>query len=166
MKTFLKPIVLLIILSISFSQEEIPFLKLSFLNLKEDLEEAKREGKHLFLMFEEEGCPFCDKMKRITFQHPDVKEYFSKNFYMVIIDRKGSNPVVDFEGNEITEKQLAKKYKVRGTPVFVFVDHTGKTILKVMGYIPPEEFLLMGKYVAEGHYKKMSFYKFKRKYKK
>ena len=80
MKTLLKPIVLLIILSISFSQEEIPFLKLSFLNLKEDLEEAKREGKHLFLMFEEEGCPFCDKMKRITFQHPDVKEYFSKNF--------------------------------------------------------------------------------------
>ena len=147
------------------SEHEIPFLKLSFLNLKEDLEEAKKEGKYLFLMFEEEGCPFCDKMKRVTFQNPKVKEYFTKHFYMVVIDRKGSNPVVDFSGKEMTEKQLAKKYKVRGTPVFVFVDHEGKTILKVMGYIPPEEFLLIGKYVAEGHYKKMSFYKFKRKYK-
>ena len=147
------------------SEHEIPFLKPSFLNLKEDLEEAKEEGKYLFLMFEEEGCPFCDKMKRVTFQNPKVKEYFTKHFYMVVIDRKGSNPVVDFSGKEMTEKELAKKYKVRGTPVFVFVDQEGKTILKVMGYIPPEEFLLIGKYIAEGHYKKMSFYKFKRKYK-
>ncbi|WP_461830207.1 thioredoxin family protein [Aquifex sp.] len=154
----------LIIMPLAFAQE-IPFLKPSFLDLKEDLEEAKREGKYLFLMFEEEGCPFCDKMKRVTFQEPKVKEYFAKHFYMVIVDRKGSNPVVDFGGKEMTEKELAKKYKVRGTPVFVFVDHEGKTILKVMGYIPPEEFLLIGKYIAEGHYKNMSFYKFKRKYK-
>jgi len=158
---------LLLIVAVALpSDRSIPFLKPSLLNLKEDLEEAKREGKYLFLMFEEEGCPFCDKMKRVTFQDPKVKEYFSKHFYMVIVDRKGSNPVVDFSGKQITEKQLAMDYKVRGTPVFVFVDHEGKTILRVMGYIPPEEFLLMGKFVAEGHYKNMNFFQFKEKYKK
>ena len=156
-----------LIVAVAFpSDRSIPFLKPSFLNLKEDLEEAKKEGKYLFLMFEEEGCPFCDKMKRVTFQDPKVKEYFSKHFYMVIVDRRGSNPVVDFSGKQITEKQLAMDYKVRGTPVFVFVDHEGKTILRVIGYIPPEEFLLMGKFVAEGHYKNMNFFQFKEKYKK
>ena len=157
--------ILLFIVLISFSQE-IPFKKLSFLNLKEDLEEAKKEGKYLFIMFEQEGCPFCDKMIRVTFQDPKVKEYFTKHFYMVNIDIKGSNPVVDFEGNEMTEKEFARKFRVRATPVFVFFDHNGKPILKVPGYVPPKEFLLIGKYVAEGYYKKMSFYKFKRMYKR
>ena len=157
-------LVFLLLIRVLFSQE-IPFLKPSLLNLKEVLAEARKEGKYLFLMFEEEGCPFCDKMKRITFQDPRVKEYFTKHFYMVIVDRKGSNPVVDFEGKETTERQLAKKYRVRGTPVFLFVDKRGRTILKIMGYVPPKEFLLIGKYIVEGYYKKMSFYRFKREFK-
>jgi len=153
---------LLFIIFIAFSAEEIPFEKASFLNLKEDLQEAKEEGKYLFIMFEQESCPFCDKMRRVTFQDPRVKEYFTKHFYMVRIDIKGANPVIYFDGKEMTERELAHKFRVRATPHFVFFDQSGKPILSVPGYIPPEEFLLIGKYIAEGYYKKMSFFKFKR----
>lgn len=145
---------------------EIAFLKLSFLNLKEDLEEAKEEGKYLFIMFHQEGCPFCDKMYRITFQDPKVKEYFTKHFYMVLIDIKGANPVVDFNGKEMTEKEFAHKYRVRATPVFLFVDHEGKEILKLVGYIPPKDWLIIGRYIVEGHYKNKGFYKFLREERK
>ncbi len=141
---------------------EIAFLKLSFLNLKEDLEEAKEEGKYLFIMFHQEACPFCDKMYRITFQDPEVKEFFTKHFYMILLDIKGANPVVDFDGTEMTEKEFAHKHRVRATPVFLFVDHEGKPILKMVGYIPPKDWLIIGKYIAEGHYKEKSFYKFLR----
>ncbi|AAC07553.1 thioredoxin family protein [Aquifex aeolicus] len=158
--------ILLFIIFFSFGVEAVPFEKISFLNLKEDLEEAKKEGKYLFIMFEQEECPFCDKMKRVTFQDPRVREYFTKHFYMVRIDIKGSNPVVYFDGTEMTEKELAHKFRVRATPHFVFFDHEGKKILSIPGYIPPEEFLLIGKYVAEGYYKKMSYFKFKRMIKK
>ncbi len=155
---FIFPLVLL--------SQEVPFKKLSFLNLREDLEETRSEGKYLFIMFEQEGCPFCDKMRRITFQHPQVKKFFTKYFYMVEIDIKSSNPVVYFDGREMTEKELAHKFRVRATPHFVFFDENGNVILSMPGYIPPEEFLLIGKFIAEGHYKKMSFYKFKKMYKK
>ena len=60
-------ILMLIIPTLLFSAETIPFLKPSFLNLKEDLEEAKRDNKFLFIMFHQEGCPFCDKMRKVTF---------------------------------------------------------------------------------------------------
>ena len=145
---------------------EVPFVKLSFLNLKEDLEEAKEEGKYLFIMFHQEGCPFCDKMYRVTFQDPKVKDYFTKHFYMVLIDIKGSNPVVDFDGKEMTEKEFSHKHRVRATPVFLFVDHEGKQILKMVGYIPPKDWLLIGRYIIEGHYKDKSFYKFLREERK
>jgi len=152
----------LFIVLFSFGTETIPFEKLSFLNLKEDLQEAKKEGKYLFIMFEQEGCPFCDKMRRVTFQDSKVKEYFTKYFYMVRIDIKGSNTVIYFNGKGMTEKELAHKFRVRATPHFIFFDHNGKPILSIPGYIPTKEFLLIGKYIAEGYYRKMSYFKFKK----
>ncbi len=150
-------------LSLSAPVDNIAFLKMSFLNLKEDLEDAKREGKYLFLMFHQEGCPFCDKMYRITFQDPKVKEYFTKHFYMVLIDIKGANPLTTIDGKEMTEKEFSHKKRVRATPLFIFLDQDGKEILKMVGFIPAKDFLLIGRYIVEGHYKKESFYKFLRR---
>jgi len=157
---YLTVVLLLFSLTFSLPNVDVPFVKLSFLNLKEDLEDAKRDGKYLFIMFHQEGCPFCDKMYRVTFQDPKVKEYFTKHFYMVLIDIKGSNPVVDFNGKEMTEKQFAHKHRVRATPVFLFVDYEGKQILKMVGYIPPRDWLIIGRYIVEGHYKNKSLYRF------
>ncbi len=145
---------------------DVPFVKPSFLDLREDLEDAKRDGKYLFIMFHQQGCPFCDKMYRVTFQDPKVKEYFTKHFYMVLIDIRGSNPVVDFSGKEMTEREFAHKHRVRATPVFLFVDYNGKKILEMVGYIPAKDWLLVGRYIVEGHYKKESFYKFLRRERK
>lgn len=151
---------LFIIPSILFSAEVIPFLKPSFLNLKEDLEEARKENKFLFIMFHQEGCPFCDKMRRVTFQDKRVQEYFTKHFYMIEIDIRGSNEVIDLDGERLKEKQFSIKHGVRLTPVFMFFDKEGKIIVKVPGYIEPQEFLLIGRYVTEGHYKNKNLIQF------
>jgi thioredoxin-related protein len=142
------------------SAEAIPFLKPSFMNLKEDLEDAKRENKFLFVMFHQEACPFCDKMRRTTFQDKRVQEYFTKHFYMVEIDIRGPNELVDFDGKKTTERQFALKHGVRLTPVFMFLDKEGNVIAKVPGYIEPQEFLLIGRYVVEGHYKNKNIVQF------
>jgi thioredoxin-related protein len=163
MKRALLTLMLLVFTSLSAPVDNIPFLKMSFLNLKEDLEEAKSEGKYLFLMFHQEACPFCDKMYRITFQDKEVKEFFTKHFYMVLIDIKGANTLITLDGKEMTEKEFSHKKRVRATPLFIFLDQEGKEILKMVGYIPPKDFLLIGKYIVGGHYKKESFYKFLRR---
>ncbi len=99
-------------------------------------------------------------MRRVTFQDKQVQDYFTKHFYMVEIDIRGANEVVDFEGKRITERQFAITNGVRLTPFFIFFDQEGKVIAKVPGYIEPQEFLLIGKYVAEGHYKNKSLVQF------
>jgi len=136
------------------------FLKPSFLNLKEDLEEAKRDNKFLFIMFHQEGCPFCDKMRKVTFQNNMVRDYYTKHFYMIEIDIRGSNEVIDFDGKKLTERQFSLKHGVRLTPVFMFFDKEGKVVAKVPGYIEPQEFILIGRYVVEGHYKNKNLVQF------
>lgn len=153
-------ILILIIPTLLFSAETIPFLKPSFLNLKEDLEEAKRDNKFLFIMFHQEGCPFCDKMRKVTFQNNMVRDYYTKHFYMIEIDIRGSNEVIDFDGKKLTERQFSLKHGVRLTPVFMFFDKEGKVVAKVPGYIEPQEFILIGRYVVEGHYKNKNLVQF------
>ena len=160
MKKYVLTLILLLPLVCMSAVLRIPFLKPSMLNLKDDLEDAKREGKYLFIMFHQEGCPFCDKMRKVTFQDKGVQDYFTKHFYMVEIDIRGSNKVVDVDGKKMTERQFAHKYGVRLTPVFMFFDQQGNVVVKVPGYIEPKEFILIGRYIVEGHYKNTNLVKF------
>ncbi len=161
MRALMALALLLIPLTI-FSAEAIPFLKPSFLNLKEDFEDARKENKLLFIMFHQEGCPFCDKMRRVTFQERRVQEYFTKHFYMVEIDIRGANEVVDLDGKRLTERQFSLKHGIRLTPVFMFFDQEGRVVAKVPGYIEPQEFILIGRYVVEGHYRSKNLVQFLR----
>ncbi len=144
----------LIILLFPFIVLAIPFMKPSFFDIQADVKESKEENKYFFIMFHQEGCPFCEKMRNITFRDPEVVEYFKKHFYMIEINIKGSLPVIDINGKEYTEKAFSRKHKVESTPYFIFYDKEGKIILKLPGYYRPKEFLLIGKYIVEGHYKK------------
>lgn len=146
--------------------EGIPFLKPSMLNLKDDLNDARRDGKFLFIMFHQEGCPFCDKMRKVTFQDKAVQDYFTKHFYMVEVDIRGSNEIVDVDGKKMTERQFAHKYGVRLTPVFMFFDQIGNVVAKVPGYIEPKDFILVGRYIVEERYKDTNLVKFIKENKK
>ncbi|WP_448588148.1 thioredoxin family protein [Thermocrinis sp.] len=157
-------VILLLLILPTFAY--VPFLKPSFLNLREDVEEATKEGKYLFIMFHQEGCPFCDRMRRITFADRQVQEYYKRNFYMVEIDIRGALEVVDLDGQKLTERDFSRKHGIRATPTFMFFDKKGKILAKVPGYIEPNEFLLIGRWVAEEHYKRTSLVNFLRENKR
>jgi thioredoxin-related protein len=53
--------------------------------------------------------------------------------------------------------------KVKGTPTFVFYDLSGREATRVLGTIEtPDEFLLLGQFVASGAYKTRTFAQYKR----
>ena len=39
----------------------------SFLDLREDLKEAADKGKHFAILWEQRGCPYCEKMHKSQF---------------------------------------------------------------------------------------------------
>ena len=126
-----------------------------------EITEAAAAGKHLVIFFHQLGCPYCDKMRARVHPNPKVMDYYSKHFIMIESNIKGNLEVVMPDGSKGRERDLAKKIRIRATPVFIFFDKTGKEVLKTTGYMDVERFYLAGKYVVEGGYKSgKSFFRY------
>lgn len=139
----------------------------SFLDLHDDLEEAAASGKRLAIMWELKGCPYCRETHFINFQDPEIRAFVESNFLVLQLNVQGSRAVVDFDGEEIEERKLARKYGVRFTPTFLFFPLTAdgladmpakdRAVARMPGYFRPPHFLAMFRYVREEAYGSESF---------
>jgi len=139
---------------------ETHFFEQSFGDLRDDLQQVREEGKQaLLIMFESEDCPWCRKMKKTVLNQPDVQDYYRRHFRILTLFNDSPNPVTDFRGRETTEEDFSvRQFRVRATPVFGFFDHKGDMVVRYTGVTRDKrDFLLLGKYVAEGHYRTMKF---------
>jgi thioredoxin-related protein len=134
------------------------WFRLSFLNLKEDLEEAitfRKQG--IVLYFSQKYCPYCQAMLDQNFSRYDVERYSRDRFDFVAIDIHGNKNVTDFNGREIDEKEFADQMKVNFTPTLIFIDAQGEIALRLNGYHPPYKFRAALEYVADQHYRNESY---------
>jgi thioredoxin-related protein len=142
----------------------------SFLELADDLGEAARRGKRFALMWELKGCPYCRETHLVNFARDDIAEFVRTNFDVLQLNIVGSRKVTDFDGSEIGEKQLAARYGVHFTPTIQFFPASvaglsdkepGKReVARIAGYLRPDDFLAMFRYVQEEAYETRSFREF------
>lgn len=118
-----------------------------------DISAAAEEGKNIVVMFHQNGCPYCDKMRKRVFPHPKVSALFNEKFYLIEVNNKGSLEVITHDGETMTEKDYAQKMRVRATPVIVFFAQDGTEALKLTGYQDPDMFTAAGRYVSMGAFK-------------
>jgi len=123
-------------------------------DLTEELEIARVAGKQgLFLFFEMDECPFCHRMKQTVLNQPEVQEYFRQYFHSLSMDIEGDIEIVDFAGEEITQKDFARKNRVRATPMMAFYDLQGNQIFKYTGAASGvQEFMWMGEFIVNQVY--------------
>lgn len=93
----------------------------TFKDLREDLEEANAEGKRLVLFFEQRGCIYCTKMHEEVFPREEVSSYISDNFFVVQLNLYGDVEVTDFDGETLSEKDMARKWGILFTPSIMFL---------------------------------------------
>jgi thioredoxin-related protein len=96
----------------------------TFKDLSEDLEEATAEGKRLMVMVEQRGCIYCKKMHEEVFSDPEVADYIKANFMVVQMNLFGDEEVTDFDGEALPEKDMAKRWGVVFTPTILFMPDT------------------------------------------
>ncbi len=131
------------------------FFEQSLGDLTEELEIARDEGKRaVFVFFEMDECPFCHRMKQTVLNQPEVQAYFKQHFHSLTIDIEGDIEIVDFSGEDTTQKEFARSQRVRATPLMAFFDLDGERIFKYVGATSGiEEFLWMGEYIADDIYR-------------
>ncbi|MEL7115904.1 MAG: thioredoxin family protein [Pseudomonadota bacterium] len=93
----------------------------TFKDLSEDLEEANAEGKRLLLMFEQRGCIYCTKMHQEVFPDEAITEMLSEAYFVVQLNLHGDIEVTDFDGETLSEKQMARKWGILFTPTMMFL---------------------------------------------
>ncbi|MGH6666010.1 MAG: SoxW family protein [Pseudolabrys sp.] len=144
-----------------------PWFLESFLELADDLEGAHKQGKRFVIMWELKGCPYCKETHFVNFAQPRIADYIKANFEMLQLNIIGSRKVTDFDGAELSEKELAAKYNVRYTPTFQFFPERAaslkalapdrREVARAPGYMRPDDFLAMFRYVREKAYESKSF---------
>ena len=145
------------------------FFDQSLGNFSEELQVARDEGKAgILIMFEMDECPFCHRMKTRVLNQIEVQEYFKAHFLIYTVDIEGDVEITDFKGQPMKEKDFAfKQHKVRATPVFGFFDLDGNMVTRFTGATNSvEEFLWLGEFVVDEHYKETNFSRYKRQKKK
>jgi len=123
-------------------------------DLQEELEIAAEEGKKgVLLFFEMDECPFCHRMKDTVLNQVAVQDYFREHVKCISMDIEGDVDLVDFAGEDTTQKEFASKNRVRATPVFAFYDLEGNQVIRYTGATAGvDEFLLLGQFFVEKHY--------------
>jgi thioredoxin-related protein len=144
----------------------------SFLELDDDLKGAAGRRKHLAVIWEQRGCPYCRDTHLINFAQKDIETYIRDYFEVIELNLHGSRIVTDFDGEKLGEKQLAGKYGVRGTPTIQFFPNLSdlgqkaprdREVNRIQGYLVPKDFLRMFAFVAERAYERGSLRDFLRR---
>ncbi len=142
----------------------------SFMDLAEDHAELSKQDKHLALLFEQRGCPYCRELHRVNFGRDDIVSYMKENFGVLQIDLWGSREVTDFDGKELEERALALRWRAIFTPTMVFFPKETELVkgrkgvdaevFRMPGYFKPFHFMSVLEFVNKGLFRTSNFQRY------
>ena len=127
----------------------------NWLKYNEGLKQASKNDKMIFVDVYTNWCGFCKKMDRETFSDKMIMNYLDEHFVLVKLNAESKEKLVLPEGS-LSGRQIARSFGVRGYPTFVFLNSNGEKLYSRSGYAPPNGFIYLLRYVAEGHYESKS----------
>ena len=130
--------------------------KLNWLRFDQGLKQASENDKLIFINFYTNWCGFCRKMERETFSDKAISEYLDEHFVTVKVNGESKDAVDTPDGN-LSGRQLARSFSVRGYPTYWFLKSNGERINYIPGYSPPDKFITVLRYIGDGHYESKSF---------
>jgi thioredoxin-related protein len=125
-----------------------PWFTETFLDFRDDVADAARDGKRLMLYFGQDGCPYCRQLMVTNFSQPSIVAKTRDHFVAIALNIWGDRGTHWIDGRPRTEKELARFLDVQFTPTLLFLDEHGKVVARLDGYYPPQKFEAVLDYVA------------------
>ncbi len=137
---------------------EIPdWFAQTFLDFREDVADAAKQGKRLMVYFGQDGCPYCAALFKTNFTQPKLVEKSKRMLMPIAINIWGDREVTWLDGKSMSEKEFAKLLKVQFTPTILFFDEKGEIVVRLNGYYPPHRLDAVIDYVGGRMEKKLPF---------
>lgn len=145
-----------------------PWFLDSFLELGDDLAHAADQDRHLMILFEQKGCPYCRELHQVNFARPEIADYIKANFDVIQLNLWGSREVMDFDGEVLEERDLAQKWGVNYTPTTLLfaAEAVGAQSardaesFRLPGYLKPFHYLSSLEYVETDEYRQQPFQRY------
>lgn len=131
-----------------------------FVSFDQGLKQAQKSGKTIFLYFGRYGCGWCAKTNAETFSQPRVKKLFTSNYELVYVDAESGKRITLPSGERITELELGARLNAFATPLFVYMDNTGKSLFRAPGFKTAQDFISFDEYIQGKHYQNKSITEF------
>jgi thioredoxin-related protein len=145
----MKSVISLLFLLCGFTAGE----ELQWTDFNEGHESAKAQKKAAVIDFYTDWCKWCKVMDEKTYGDPSVKELLLNKFVTIKINPERSTEAIRYDGKVLKPMELAGGLGVQGFPATAFMGKDGKFITLVPGYIPPETFHLILKYMDDECYR-------------
>ncbi|WP_026289567.1 thioredoxin family protein [Thioalkalivibrio sulfidiphilus] len=129
----------------------------TFLDIREDIEDAAAEGRRLMIYFYQDGCPYCERLIRDNFAQQDIVEKTREYFDVVALNMWGAREVTGLDGTDMTEADFARSVRVQYTPTLLMFDESGEVVARINGYFPPHRFRVALDYIGQRRENDMSF---------
>ena len=119
-------------------------------NLQTDAQQAVIDKKPIVLFFTLPNCSYC-RIVRYDYFLPLLKQRTGNDQPIIReISVTGQNRVTLFDGQRVSEAELAERYKVPMTPTVLFVNHEGDVVgNSIIGGDHPNYITLFDKSLAE-----------------
>jgi thioredoxin-related protein len=132
------------------------WFKNSFLDIREDIQDAAAQDRRVLLYFYQDGCPYCKKLLDTNFSQRDIAAKTRRYFDVITINIWGDREVTGVDGRQLTEKQFAADLGVMFTPTLLFLNEDGESVSRVNGYYPPHKFEVIVDYAGQHLDKQLS----------
>lgn len=147
-----------------------PWFVETFLDLRQDADDAAKQGKRFVVFVEQRGCIYCTEMHEGALADPQIADFIKANFVVLQLNLFGEREITDWDGKTMREKEAARRWGVVGTPTILFLpksgaEAAGKTardaaVARMPGYLRPPAFQAMFRFVRDEAYRTTSFDKF------
>ena len=109
----------------------------TFLDFREDVADAARDGKRLMIYFGQDGCPYCKLLMQTTFTETRIADKARRSLVAVALNLWGDREVTWVDGRKMSEKALGRALGVQFTPTLLFFNEKAEVIVRLNGYQPP-----------------------------
>ncbi|MBK5970322.1 MULTISPECIES: thioredoxin family protein [Thiorhodovibrio] len=134
------------------------WFKDSFLDLPEDIEEARAAGKQgLMILFTTQGCSYCAEFIRTSLGDPTLAARLQTQFDAIGLEIFSDAELTAPDGTSERVKTFAKRAGAGFAPTLLFYGEGGELLYRGVGYHDPQRFGLVLDYLTEGHPEEQSF---------
>lgn len=129
------------------------WFKTSFLDLRDDLEEALDAGKQGIMLFiSASRCSYCKAFMDTSLADPAIRERLTDSFDVIGLEIFDDRELTTLEGRQYRVKEFVTLNRASYTPTLMFFGEDGRLLLRIVGYYPPDQFRRVLEYLGSRAY--------------